>query len=137
MSHFVNTDVRYHVPNLPIGVKLLSDLGDVRQRATNSTAFVSVVFKICSSFKKTDVNLYLQIRLPLLTMNMSAVNGRQKLSVLIMLFIVALRNYYVCHSCPEMFCKNIVLKNFAKFKGNHLCWSLFFKKSQTSGLQLY
>ena len=27
-----------------------------------------------------------------------------------------------------MFCKKVVLKNFAKFTGKHLCWSLFFNK---------
>ena len=29
-------------------------------------------------------------------------------------------------SCPEMFCKKGVLKNFTKFTGKHLCQSLFF-----------
>ena len=27
----------------------------------------------------------------------------------------------------EVFCKKGVLKNFTKFTGKHLCWSLFFK----------
>ena len=31
-------------------------------------------------------------------------------------------------SRPEVFCKNGVLKNFAKFTGKHLCQSLFFNK---------
>ena len=31
-------------------------------------------------------------------------------------------------SRPEMFCRKGVLKNFAKFTGNHLCRSLFFNK---------
>ena len=31
-------------------------------------------------------------------------------------------------SRPEMFCRKGVLKNFAKFTGNHLCQSLFFNK---------
>ena len=31
-------------------------------------------------------------------------------------------------SCPEVFCKKGVLKNFAKFTGKHLCQSLFFNK---------
>ena len=30
-----------------------------------------------------------------------------------------------------------VLKNFAKFKGKHLCRSLFFNKVADGGLQLY
>ena len=36
----------------------------------------------------------------------------------------------VCYrsSCPEVFCKKGVLKNFAKFTGKHLCQSLFFNK---------
>ena len=29
---------------------------------------------------------------------------------------------------PEVFCKKVVLKNFAKFTGKHLCQSLFFNK---------
>ena len=29
---------------------------------------------------------------------------------------------------PEEFCKKGVLRNFAKFKGKHLCQSLFFNK---------
>ena len=29
---------------------------------------------------------------------------------------------------PEMFCKKVVLKNFAKFTGKNLCQSLFFNK---------
>ena len=28
----------------------------------------------------------------------------------------------------EEFCKNVVLRNFAKFTGKHLCQSLFFNK---------
>ena len=28
-------------------------------------------------------------------------------------------------SRPEVFCKEGVVKNFAKFAGKHLCWSLF------------
>ena len=31
-------------------------------------------------------------------------------------------------SRPEVFCKKDVLKNFAKFTGNHLCQTLFFNK---------
>ena len=31
-------------------------------------------------------------------------------------------------SCPEVFCKKGVLRNFAKFTGKHLCQSLFFDK---------
>ena len=31
-------------------------------------------------------------------------------------------------SRPEVFCKKIVLRNFAKFTGKHLCQSLFFNK---------
>ena len=29
----------------------------------------------------------------------------------------------------EVFCLKIVPKNFAKFTGKHLCWSLFFNKA--------
>ena len=31
-------------------------------------------------------------------------------------------------SCPELFCKKGVLRNFAKFIGKHLCQSFFFNK---------
>ena len=31
-------------------------------------------------------------------------------------------------SRPELFCKKVVLKNFAKFTEKHLCWSLFYSK---------
>ena len=31
-------------------------------------------------------------------------------------------------SRPEMLCKKGVLRNFTKFKGKHLCQSLFFNK---------
>ena len=31
-------------------------------------------------------------------------------------------------SCPEMFCKNGVPRNFGKFTGKQLCQSLFFNK---------
>ena len=31
-------------------------------------------------------------------------------------------------SRPEVFCKKRVLRNFAKFRGKHLCQSLFFNK---------
>ena len=31
-------------------------------------------------------------------------------------------------SRPGVFCKKGVLRNFAKFTGKHLCWSLFFNK---------
>ena len=32
------------------------------------------------------------------------------------------------NSRPEVFCKKVVLRNFAKFTGKHLCQSLFFNK---------
>ena len=31
-------------------------------------------------------------------------------------------------SSPDVFCKNDVLRNFAKFRGKHLCQSLFFNE---------
>ena len=31
-------------------------------------------------------------------------------------------------SCREVFCKKVILKNFTKFTGKHLCWSLSFNK---------
>ena len=31
-------------------------------------------------------------------------------------------------SRPEVFCKKVPLKSFAKFTAKYLCWSLFFKK---------
>ena len=33
-------------------------------------------------------------------------------------------------SHPEVFCKKCFLKNFAKFTGKHLRWSLFFTELQ-------
>ena len=38
-------------------------------------------------------------------------------------------------SRPDVFIKNGVLRNFAKFTGKYLCQSLFFNK--VTGLQLY
>ena len=38
-------------------------------------------------------------------------------------------------SCPEVFCKEGALRNFAKFTGKHLCQSLFF--NTVAGLSLY
>ena len=35
------------------------------------------------------------------------------------------------NSCPEVFSKKGVLKNFPKFTGKHLCQSLFFNKGAT------
>ena len=32
-------------------------------------------------------------------------------------------------SCPKVFCKKGVLRNFANFAGKHLCQSLFFNKA--------
>ena len=37
-------------------------------------------------------------------------------------------------SLPEVFYKKVVLKNFAKFTGKHLCQSLFLIKLQALGL---
>ena len=36
-----------------------------------------------------------------------------------------------------MFCEKVVLRNFTKFAGKHLCQSLFFNKIASLGLQLY
>ena len=38
-------------------------------------------------------------------------------------------------SRPEVFCKKDILRNFAKFTGKHLCWSLFFDKVAGLGLR--
>ena len=40
-------------------------------------------------------------------------------------------------SRPEMLCKKVVLRNFEKFTGKHLCQSLFINKVAGRGLQLY
>ena len=37
-------------------------------------------------------------------------------------------------SRSDMFCKKVVLRNFTKFTGKHLCQSLFLIKLQASGL---
>ena len=37
----------------------------------------------------------------------------------------------------EVVCKKGVLKNFAKFTGKHLDWSLFLIEFQALGLKLY
>ena len=39
-------------------------------------------------------------------------------------------------SCPEVFCKKGVLRNYAKFTGKHLCNSLFLNKVAGLSLQL-
>ena len=36
------------------------------------------------------------------------------------------RVYISRGSCPELFCKKVVLENFAKFTGKHPCQSVFF-----------
>ena len=40
-------------------------------------------------------------------------------------------------SCPEVFSKKGIPRNFAKFTGKHLCWSLFFNKVAGWDPQLY
>ena len=40
-------------------------------------------------------------------------------------------------SRPEVFCEKVVLRNFAKFTGKHLCQSLFFHKVSGGHLQIY
>ena len=54
----------------------------------------------------------------------------------LLIFILALQHYDVfcvnvtmCrNSCPEVFCKKGVLRNFVKFTGKHLCQNLFLNK---------
>ena len=40
-------------------------------------------------------------------------------------------------SHPEVFCKESILKNFARFIGKHLCQGLFFDKVAGFNLQIY
>ena len=40
-------------------------------------------------------------------------------------------------SCPKAFCKKGVFRNFSKFTGKPLCWSVFLINLQAWGLQLY
>ena len=42
------------------------------------------------------------------------------------------QNVSVRSGRPEVFCKRVVLKNFAKFTGKHLCESVFKIKLQVS-----
>ena len=46
---------------------------------------------------------------------------------------------YLIHkiSCPEVFCKKAVLRNFAKFTGNHLRQSVFLNKVAGLRLQVF
>ena len=50
----------------------------------------------------------------------------------ISLFVKTINQRATClkfrNSCPEVFCKNVVLKNFTKFTRKQLCQSLFFNK---------
>ena len=46
-------------------------------------------------------------------------------------------NVKASSSRPEVFCKKGVLRNFAKFTGKHLCWSLLLIKVQTSSLKYW
>ena len=43
-------------------------------------------------------------------------------------WILAYFRFDTRSSCPEVFCKKSVLRNFAKFTGKHLCHSPFFNK---------
>ena len=43
--------------------------------------------------------------------------------------IIMTESHYLWQKLPpEVFCKKIDFKNFAKFTGKHLCWNLFFNK---------
>ena len=50
----------------------------------------------------------------------------------VMLILVITQSYYrevsIEKQPPEVFCKKGVFKNFANFRGKHLCWSRFWKK---------
>ena len=49
--------------------------------------------------------------------------------LLLSLWIDILSSQHISlYQSPEVFCKKSVLKNFANFKGKHLCWSLFLIK---------
>ena len=41
---------------------------------------------------------------------------------------LAIKNHSYGNSPIEVFCKKVVLQNFAKFTGKNLCWSLFLIK---------
>ena len=87
-----------------------------------------------------------------MTSNRTAVHYNMQHKNLVLLFLT-LNKYFLLYHCrstfngskfyyraqrvgvsmvgssrPEVFCKNGVLKNFAKFTGKHLCKSLFFNK---------
>ena len=49
--------------------------------------------------------------------------------LIILFFLTLLKNW-----APKVFYKKAVLKNFAIFTGNHLCWSLFLVKLQIFSL---
>ena len=42
--------------------------------------------------------------------------------------IFLLKVNWIRSSCAEVFCNKVVLRNFTKFTGKHLCQSLFFNK---------
>ena len=44
------------------------------------------------------------------------------------MFHLILKSYKTRRSCPDVFYKKDVLRNFAKFTEKHLCQSLFFNK---------
>ena len=50
---------------------------------------------------------------------------------------IFLRNEIVRSNPLEVFCKNVVLRNFAEVTEKHHCLSLFFNKAAGLGLQLY
>ena len=56
----------------------------------------------------------------------------------VLLLVVLIQYLYQIYRSthPKVFCKK-VLKNFTKFTGKHLCWSLFFIKLEAGALQFY
>ena len=52
-------------------------------------------------------------------------------------FIYSSRHLQSRNSCPKVFCKKGVLRNFVIFTGKNLYQRLFFNKIQGWGLQLY
>ena len=50
------------------------------------------------------------------------------LQLIIHRWLTLLHSATLGSSRPEVFCKEDVLRNFAKFTGKHLCQSLFFEK---------
>ena len=85
--------------------------------------------RFCETYMRLKIKILIRLARAITINIFLSLMSRKSNTIILCYFIQTRRSLFLYRSSrTEVFCKKVVLKNFAKFTRKHLCQSLFFNK---------